>query len=223
MFKDWNLFEKTFLIGGSIITIVLSVVSKSDFLSTIYGLLCVASAIYIAKGKIVGNFLGVINSIVYSYLSFKHHVYSELIVSSFIILPITIYGFFSWLKNQNVKTNTITIKKLTKKELVIVISSQVIMFFGYYYLLKYFNTPMLVISTFSICVSVLAFYFLSRMSVLAYYAFIIKDVIALLLWIYPLLNGASTTFAIFFSNIMFLINDFYGVYSWKTLAKKQEK
>ena len=223
MFKGWNLFEKTFLIGGSIITLLLAILSKSDFLSTVYGLLCVGSAIYIAKGKVIGNFFGIVSSLIYSYLSYQHRLYSEVIVSLFLILPITIYGFISWLKNQNADTQTITIKKLENKELILAIISQIIMYFAYYHLLKYFNTEMLYISALSICISVLAFYFLSRMTPITYYAFVLKDIIALSLWIYPLLKGKTTTFAVFFSNIIFLINDIYGIFSWKALAKKQSQ
>lgn len=223
MFKGWNLFEKAFLIGGSIITLLLAILSKSDFLSTVYGLLCVGSAIYIAKGKVIGNFFGIVSSLIYSYLSYQHRLYSEVIVSLFLILPITIYGFISWLKNQNADTQTITIKKLENKELILAIISQIIMYFAYYHLLKYFNTEMLYISALSICISVLAFYFLSRMTLITYYAFVLKDIIALSLWIYPLLKGKTTTFAVFFSNIIFLINDIYGIFSWKALAKKQSQ
>ncbi len=223
MFNGWNLFEKAFLIGGSIITLLLAILSKSNFLSTVYGLLCVGSAIYIAKGKVIGNFFGIVSSLIYSYLSYQHRLYSEVIVSLFLILPITIYGFISWLKNQNADTQTITIKKLEKSELILAIFSQVIMYFAYYHLLKYFNTEMLYISALSICISVLAFYFLSRMTPITYYAFILKDIIALSLWIYPLLKGETTTFAVFFSNIIFLINDIYGIFSWKTIAKKQSQ
>ena len=82
---------------------------------------------------------------------------------------------------------------------------------------------MLYISALSICISVLAFYFLSRMTPITYYAFVLKDIIALSLWIYPLLKGETTTFAVFFSNIIFLINDIYGIFSWKALAKKQSQ
>ncbi|HPX32371.1 MAG TPA: nicotinamide riboside transporter PnuC [Erysipelotrichaceae bacterium] len=223
MFNGWNLFEKAFLIGGSIITLLLAILSKSNFLSTVYGLLCVGSAIYIAKGKVIGNFFGIVSSLIYSYLSYQHQLYSEVIVSLFLILPITIYGFISWLKNQNADTQTITIKKLEKSELILAIFSQVIMYFAYYHLLKYFNTEMLYISALSICISVLAFYFLSRMTPITYYAFVLKDIIALSLWIYPLLKGETTTFAVFFSNIIFLINDIYGIFSWKALAKKQSQ
>ncbi|MGI6510177.1 MAG: nicotinamide riboside transporter PnuC [Erysipelotrichaceae bacterium] len=223
MFKGWNLFEKIFLIGGSVMMLVLSILSKSDLLSIIYGLLSVGSAIFIAKGKIIGNIMGGINSLIYAYFSFKHKIYSEAIISAFLIFPITVYGLINWIKNQNKETKTININKLSNKELLLAISSQIIMYFGYYYLLKYFKVNMLYISALSICISVLAFYFLSRMTVLAYYTFIIKDIIATMLWIYPLLNGEKTSLLVFFSNILFLINDFYGAYSWNRLAKKQNQ
>lgn len=221
MLKDWNLFEKTFLIGGSIIMLILSILAKNDLLTTVYGLLSVTSAIYIAKGKVIGNFLGVFNGLIYAYFSLRHKIYSEAIISIFIIFPITVYGIISWIRNQNAETKTITINRLTNKEIFLAVLSQVIMYFGYYFLLKYFNTDRLFLSALSICISVLAFYFLSRMTVLAYYTFIIKDTIATLLWLYPLLRGETGILTVFISNIIFLINDIYGVVSWKNLAKKQ--
>ncbi|HPW53497.1 MAG TPA: nicotinamide riboside transporter PnuC [Erysipelotrichaceae bacterium] len=223
MLKDWNLFEKTFLIGGSIIMLILSILAKNDLLTTVYGLLSVTSAIYIAKGKVIGNFLGAFNGLIYAYFSLRHKIYSEAIISIFIIFPITVYGIISWIRNQNAETKTITINRLTNKEIFLAVLSQVIMYFGYYFLLKYFNTDRLFLSALSICISVLAFYFLSRMTVLAYYTFIIKDTIATLLWLYPLLRGETGILTVFISNIIFLINDIYGVVSWKNLAKKQNQ
>ena len=125
MFNGWNLFES--ILNWRINNYPsFSNIIKSNFLSTVYGLLCVGSAIYIAKGKVIGNFFGIVSSLIYCYLSYQHRLYSEVIVSLFLILPITIYGFIPWLKNQNADTQTITIKKLEKSELILAIFSQVI-------------------------------------------------------------------------------------------------
>ena len=44
-----------------------------------------------------------------------------------------VVGLVNWLKNQD-ETNTVIIKEITKKELLLVLLSQIIMFAGYYYL-----------------------------------------------------------------------------------------
>ena len=49
-------------------------------------------------------------------------------------LPLMIIGLINWLKHQD-DTNTVVIKDITKKELIIVLLSQAVLFGGYYYLL----------------------------------------------------------------------------------------
>ena len=106
--------------------------------------------------------------------------------------------------------------------LIVVLLSQVVMFLGYYYLLKIFNTNNLLVSTFSIVASIIATYLTARRSEYGFIGFIINDLILIVLWSIPVINGESNLIPVLLCPVLLLINDIYGVYNWKRIKKKQK-
>ena len=220
-FKDWNLYEKLYLILGILTTILVTIITKSSIISMLYVITYITNALLSSKGKPECYIFGFTGIIFYGYLSFEQKYYGELLIILFMSIPVMIMGVFSWLRNRD--DETIIINTLSKKEIVLVLLSQVIMFFGYYYILKLFNTNMLIISTLSIIMSLLALYFGSRRSELCYYFYILNDLVGITLWIMPILNGEKAMFSVIFGPLLLFINDIYGVYNWKRLKKKQKE
>lgn len=220
-FKDWNLYEKLYLLIGITTAIIVTIVSKSSIISMLYVITYITNALLASKGKIECYIFGFIGIIFYGYLSFQQKYYGELIILLFMSIPVMIMGVISWFRNKN--DETIIINTLSKKEITLVILSQAIMFWLYYFILKIFNTNMLIISTLSIIMSLLALYFESRRSELAFYFYILNDIVGITLWIMPILNGEKAIFSVIFGPILLFINDIYGVYNWKRLKKKQKE
>ena len=131
-----------------------------------------------------------------------------------------IVGLVNWLKHQD-NTNTVIIKEITIKELLLVLLSQAIMFVGYYFLLKVFNTNNLLVSTFSIVASIIATYLTARRSEYGFIGFIINDIILIALWSIPVVKGNMTIIPVLLCPILLLINDIYGVYNWKKIKSTQ--
>ena len=135
-------------------------------------------------------------------------------------LPLMIVGLVNWLRHQD-NTNTVIIKEITKKELIIVLVSQLIMSVGYYYLLKSFNTSNLLVSTFSVVASIIATYLTARRSEYGFAGFIINDLFLIVLWSIPVFNGNMNIIPVLLCPVLLLINDIYGVYNWRRIKKKQ--
>ena len=136
-------------------------------------------------------------------------------------LPLMIVGLINWLKHQD-NTNTVIIKEITKKELILVLLSQIVMFFGYYYLLKAFNTNNLLVSTFSVMASIIATYLTARRCEHGFIGFIINDIILIVLWGIPVINGELNIIPVLICPVLLLINDIYGVYNWKRIKDNQK-
>ena len=135
MFKDWTKFEISFLFIGSLLALILTPVFNGTIIDLLYTLLYFWTALLLAKGEYCCYVIGIISTFFYVYVSYTNSYYGLVIISMFCTLPLMIVGLINWLKNQD-DTNTVIIKEITKKELIIVLLSQVIMFSGYYYLLK---------------------------------------------------------------------------------------
>ena len=191
MFKNWNLFEKLFLIIGTILAIVLNIVFDATIYDLGYTLLYFWTALLLAKGKYSCYIIGIISTFFYAFVSYSNSYYGEVIIAMCCTLPLMIVGLINWLKHQD-DTNTVIIKEITKKELIIVLISQAVMFMGYYYLLKAFDTSNLLVSTFSVVASIIATYLTARRSEYGFAGFIINDVILITLWSIPVFKGNTS-------------------------------
>ena len=221
MLKNWTKFEKIFLVIGTIAAIILTYIFKGTWTDLGYALLYFWTALLLAKGKYACYIIGVISTFFYAYVSYSNAYYGEVIIAMCCTLPLMIIGLVNWLKHQD-DTNTVIIKEITKKELLLVLLSQVIMFFGYYYLLKVFNTNNLLVSTFSVMASVIATYLTARRCEHGFIGFIINDLILIILWSIPVINGELNIIPVLICPVLLLINDIYGVYNWKRIKDNQK-
>ena len=135
-------------------------------------------------------------------------------------LPLMIIGLVNWLRHQD-NTNTVVIKEISKKELIIVLLSQILVFIGVYYLLKVFNTDNLVASTLSVVASIVATYLNARRCEYGFISFIINDLILIILWGIPVINGNISLIPVLLCPILLLIGDIYGIYNWKRIKNNQ--
>ena len=220
MFKNWTTFEKIFLILGTIIACVLTFIFKGTWIDLGYTLLYFWTALLLAKGKYSCYIIGIISTFFYAFVSYSNSYYGEVIIAMCCTLPLMVIGLVNWLKHQD-STNTVIIKEITKKELIIVLISQVVLFCGYYSLLKFFNTNNILVSTFSIIASVIATYLTARRSEHGFVGFIINDIILIVLWSIPVINGNTNIIPVLLCPTLLLINDIYGVYNWKRIKNKQ--
>ncbi len=220
MFKGWTIFEKIFLLLGTISSFVLTFLFKGTWIDLGYTLLYFWTALLLAKGKYSCYIIGIISTFFYAYVSYSNSYYGEVIIAMCCTLPLMIVGLINWLKHQD-NTNTVVIKEISKKELILVLLSQVIMFFGYYFLLKTFNTSNLLVSTFSIVASIIATYLTARRSEYGFVGFIVNDIILITLWSIPVISGNLNIIPVLLCPVLLLINDIYGVYNWKRIKNIQ--
>jgi len=221
MLNNWTKFEKLFLIIGTIVAILLTIIFNGTWAGLGTTLLYFWTALLLAKGKYACYIIGIISTFFYAYVSYSNLYYGEVIIALCCTLPLMITGLITWLRHQD-NTNTVIIKEITKKELIIVLLSQLVMFFGYYYLLKLFNTSNLLISTISVVASIIATYLTARRCEHGFIGFIINDIILIILWSIPVINGNLSIIPVLLCPILLLINDIYGVYNWKRIKNNQE-
>ena len=220
LFKDWTKFEIIFLFGGTILALLLTPLFKGTVIDLVYTLLYFWTALLLAKGKYSCYIIGIISTFFYSYVSYTNSYFGEVIISMCCTLPLMIIGLINWLKHQD-STNTVIIKEITKKELILVLLSQLVLFYGYYYLLKIFNTSNLIVSSLSIVASLIATYLTARRSEYGFIGFIINDLILIVLWGTLVIQGNLSIIPVLLCPVLLLINDIYGAYNWKKLKNIQ--
>ena len=220
LFKEWTKFELLFLILGTIAAFVLTPVFNGTIIDLGYTLLYFWTALLLAKGKYSCYIIGIISTFFYAYVSYTNRYYGEVIISMCCTLPLMVVGLINWIKHQD-NSNTVIIKAISKKEISLVLLSQALLFGAYYLLLKTFNTNNLLISTLSIVASLIATYLTARRSEKGFIGFIINDIILIVLWSVPVIQGTLNIIPVLLCPILLLINDIYGVYNWKRIKQRQ--
>lgn len=220
--KNFTLFEKLLLIISVLVLLITGIIFKSDIITIICTISCVFAILLIAKGNYLGQILGLIVTILYSYISYKNKYFGEIIVNIGIILPLYILGIISWIKHQDKNTKSVEINHIKSNEWLIAIIVSIGVYFGIYFLLKLQNTSLLVVSSFSVLASLFGMYLNIRRSSYSFLLFIINDIVLILLWGIPSFKGDYTLIPLFINPTINLINDSYGLFNWKKNERLQK-
>ncbi len=86
MLKNWTKFEKIFLIIGTILSIILTIIFKGSLAGLGTTLLYFWTAILLAKGKYACYVIGIISTFFYAYVSYSNAYYGEVIILDILIL-----------------------------------------------------------------------------------------------------------------------------------------
>ncbi len=221
LIKHFTKFELFLWIFSLISILVVSILSKSNFLNILSSLIGVTSLIFIAKGYPFGQFLVCIFAILYGIISLSFSYYGEMITYVFMSLPIAFVTGISWLKHPFKKGESeVKVEKIAFKKFILLFFISLVVTFIFYFILKYFNTPNLIFSTISIFTSFFACMLLLNRSQLFSILYACNDIILIILW--SLASRENITYlptVICFC--VFLINDLYGFYNWGKIKRKQ--
>ena len=223
LFKDWSVIEIILLITSPLIVLLVGIIFKSDVLTMITSTVGIICALLLAKGLVLGQFFGIAIVILYSLVSYKNGFYGEMLIYLIIMLPMYIWGIIEWLKHKNGETKSVEVNSIKWKEWLIVALCSIVAFIGFYFLLKALNTNELIVSTLSVVDNIFAVYLLARRSKYGFVSYIVNDLLLIVLWGIPVIQGNLLLLAMLINPIVNLINDTYGVVNWTKIQRKQKE
>ena len=220
-FKKLNTLELCLWIFSLVLVILSFVLSPlKDYLTLVASLIGVTALIFVAKGMVIGQILTVVFSVFYGIISFFFAYYGEMITYLLMTAPIAILATVEWIKNPYKKTETVAIKKLTAKDIIIMVILCAIVTVAFYFILKAFNTANLIFSTISVTTSFFACYLTYLRSPYYALAYACNDIVLIVLWVLATIESiAYLPMIVCFS--AFLLNDLYGFFNWSKMQKKQ--
>lgn len=223
-FNGWNWFEIIFLALLLIVPAVATIIFESSIIDCLSTTLYLFWALLVAKGESYAHIIGIPAIFLYAYVSYNAKFYGEVVITLLVLLPLTVGSFFAWLRNKDKDAkNTVIVANANKKEMLAVACSQLIMGIGYYFILQAFKTDFLLVSTFSVMTGVFATYLIMRRNQFSFPAYIINDMVLIILWSYLVLGGQFEYISILLMPIMMLISDTYGAWNWAMLKKSQKR
>ncbi len=211
--------------GASVgaITLFYCIFDRENPLTLCASLIGATSLIFNAKGNPFGQFLMVIFSLLYGYISFSCAYYGEMITYVGMTGPMAFFALISWLKNPyKGKRSEVAVNRLIRKEIFLMLILSALVTVIFYFILKYFNTANILPSTLSVTTSFIAVYLTFRRSPYFALAYAANDIVLIVLWVMATIENISYI-SVTVCFVIFLVNDIYGFISWRKMEKRQAR
>ncbi len=222
LIKYFTKVEKL-LWGFSVIGIIASffIFDRENYITLVASLIGVTSLIFNAKGNLTGQFLMIIFSVLYGYISYTFSYFGEMATYLGMTAPMAVVALISWLRNPyKGNKSEVKVNQLSKKEHILIWIMTVIVTVIFYFILMNFHTANIIPSTISVTTSFIAAYLTFRRS--SYFAiwYAANDIVLIVLWTLAAWEDRSYV-SVIVCFISFLINDIYGFLNWRKMRIKQ--
>ena len=220
IFKDWNLFEKSWLIIFTLINVAVLIYSKEGILGFTASVTGMLSVILVAKGKISNYYFGIINVVIYGFISYNSKYYGEAMLNILYFLPMQIIGFMMWRRNNvNIdESKGVKAERMTAKEIILwsVLSGIAVIVYGI--ILKKLNNTLPMADSFTTVLSVTAMILMVKRYIEQWIVWIMIDIVAIYMWLF-----IKSDYNITIMWIAYLVNAVYGLYNWAKLYRRERE
>lgn len=203
----------------TVVSVSFIVIGGGNIAQLIATLMGLTSLIFIAKGMIVGQYIGVVFCLAYAYVSFCYSYYGEVIIYLAMQLPISIITIINWHRHPYGR-GRVKIAPMTAKKAVTVLLLACIVIVGFYFILRALGTANLIFSAVSVGTSFIALAFSMLRSPFYAAGYIVNDIILIVLWSLAVADNLDNL-PMLICFIMFLLNDTYGFINWQRMKKAQ--
>lgn len=221
--KNYFSTGEKLLWGGSVLLILAAffVFDRANYLNLAASLIGVTSLIFAAKANPVGQALMIVFSALYGIISFEFSYFGEMITYLGMTLPMSVISLVSWLRNPfNGNKSEVKVNRVHRREVLLMCGLAICVTIAFYFILKAFGTANLPLSTLSVTTSFIAVYLTFRRSPFFAAAYAANDVVLIILWLLAAREDRGyISVAVCFG--AFLVNDLYGLISWRRIAGKQ--
>ena len=191
-------------------------------LMTITSLIGVTSLILNSKGNPIGQLLMILFSILYGIVSYSFSYYGEMLTYLGMTAPMALIALISWVRHPFEKGRSeVRVTILRGRTLALSAMAAVVITIPSYFVLRYFETPMLVVSTVSVATSFIAVMLTALRTPWFAIAYAANDIVLVALWSYAsIANKGYLSVVVCF--LVFLVNDLYCFFSWRIMQKRQD-
>ena len=216
-------------------TLVCFILAPSGYLSCIETLLCLLVIDFQGRAKITGQVLGIVECLLYAFISYSSLLYGEAIKSLVINLPITIFALVSWIKSAKAntlatqKSKRIKIKKLSKLGWILSFGAFAVVAIIGYFLLGLLNTKLLVLSAITFSISLVAKFLMAMCFKEGWIFTLMQAGISTILWASNLITSIifnqswQNALPLVVLDLAILSNAIYSYILWRVMFKRSTK
>lgn len=216
--SGWKKWELAWLSIATVIIAGLSVYWGDTWFGIISALTGVWCVILTGKGKRSCYIVGLINTIMYAWISFKSAYYGEVMLNALYYVPMQFVGWYAWSKHINAETTEVDKVKMTGKSLGIWVFIAFLGIGCYGYILQGLGGNLPYFDSFTTTLSVLAMIFSVKRYMEQWVLWVLIDVVTVYLWYvdYSLGNDNMATLLMW---VVYLLNAIFQLIKWFREAK----
>ncbi len=215
--SGWKKWEIGWMFFCTAAIVVLSVILKDNLLGIISALTGTWYALWAGKGKVSCYFFGIINSFGYGLISYKYHLFGEVMLNWGYYFPMMFVGLFFWKKHLNTKQEIFK-TKLNFKGRCILLAASVAGVIIYGTLLKVIGGRTPGLDSLTTVLSVAAMIMTVRRCVEQWFLWTVVNVASIVMWlrVYMQEGGAMASLLMW---CIALANGIIFYYQWSKEVK----
>ena len=155
--------------------------------------------------------------LIYSYIAFQNHFYSELLINLLYMLPMQIYGFISWGKSKQ-KHTTFEIISFDFKKMLIIFAVSSVAAALYGFLLTFINNESPYLCACATVCSAVAVMLAARKATQQFLFWVGNNVCLVLMWSQQVLGNISVM-SLVLVNFIFIVTNLLGLHNWLKMQK----
>jgi nicotinamide mononucleotide transporter len=221
---DWNLFEKIWLISFVAINVYLYFafrgVTPLVLVSSILGMLRVLLA---AKGRISNFYVGIINVVLYGYITYIQGYFGTALLNFIYLLPMQFVGLVLWGRNRTDEWEKadVKIQLMDNKSRILWVLISFVAAYAFGVLLQRTGSRAPFIDSTSVVLSIAAMLLLALRYVEQWVLWIVIDSISIITW-FLAPDAVGSQMSVFIMWAAYLVNSVYGLVNWIRLYDTQE-
>ena len=214
--------------------LVCLIIDPTSWLNVLDLFIVMVNLYLVAKGKLIGIYIGVFECFFYAYIAYQSQLYGEIVNVFAISLPLYIYSIIAWTINMkkqrkekyvdSSQEEDIVIRKLSKKQKILFVLLIIIISGISYCFLRFLlgQETALILNAISLATMIVAQILSAMRCIESYVVFNVFDIICLLMWIQTTIQtGFSISeLTMIIYTLACFTNDIYAYGLWRGMYRK---
>lgn len=188
--KGWGKYES---IVFPLVIVSITIIScyMHDLSVAIVSAVCgICATITAGKGKISCYLFGILNNLLYSYISYENAFWGNLALNMLYYLPMQFAGIYHWKNHLKKETQEIYKTKLSVRERFLYFGGAIVLCVCGYYLLVYLNDANPFMDAVTTVLSVVALILTVKRCVEQWYLWTVVNALCVLMWLGAYIHGS---------------------------------
>ena len=217
--KTWEILWFSFCFFASL---GVALYLGDTFLGILSSLSGICYTLLAGKGKISCYYFGILNSILYGWISYRERLFGEVMLNWFWYLPMMFAGMFFWKRNMNKSTETVYKSFLSIKERAVTALLSLEGIAVYAFILHKMGDRSPVLDSTTTILSVTAMILTVKRCIEQWLIWTLVNVLSIWMWLLVYLKEGSSV-AILLMWVMALANGIIFFIQWKKDLAEQKK